>query len=135
MGKVSREVAVSEVNRWLDAKKLSDKKRESKAANIEMLVDSIEEGVLYLNEDNVFVHVLKFPIESTDGKVAFDKFEYKLRINMALLNMHLAGVKSDDADGRMVAFISALTAKPKDIVKKLDTEDNSVAQAIAVFFA
>lgn len=135
MEKVSRDVAIEEINKWLNAKKISDKKREFNKENIETLVDSIVEGSLSLKEeDNVLVQNLKFPIESSDGKPAYTQLEYKPRIKMETVHLHLQNVKGSDADGRVCAYIAALTGKPKDLIKKLDTEDYSVGTSIAIFF-
>ncbi len=134
MAKVDKEVAVAEVNTWLDYKKVNDQKRETYKDNIEALVNAVMDGNLSLKEDKTFVHALKFPIESTDGKPAFETFEYKPRLKMETIHLHLQNVKAGDADGRVCAYVAALTSKSKDIVKKLDTEDYSIAQAIAIFF-
>ena len=77
---------------------------------------------------------LKFPIEDKGGSTAFKTLEYKPRLNMASIHLHLQGVKSADADGRVCAYVAALTSKPKELIKKLDTEDYGIAQAIAIFF-
>lgn len=134
MEKVSKDVAVEEIDRWLDSKKFSDKKRESLKDSVDTLIDAIVDGTLCLDENNMLIQTLKFPIQTTDGKVAYDKFEYKPRLKMEAIHLHMQGVKSSDADGRVCAYVAALTSKPKDVVKKMDTEDYSVAQSIAVFF-
>lgn len=131
---VTREIAVAEVTKWLDAKKVNDKKREAFKDSIETIADAICDGSLSLGEGNVLIHKLKFPVETTDGKVAFDSLEYKPRLKMETIHTHLQNVKSNDADGRVCAYIAALASKPKDLIKKLDTEDYSIGQAIAIFF-
>lgn len=133
--KVNRDQATAEVTRWMDAKKMSAKKREANEANIETLVDAIVEGNLSLKDGNVLSQKLRFPIETTEGKVAYDTLDYKPRLDLHGIHIHLQGVKPTDMDSRLCAYVAALTSKPKDIIKKLDTEDYSIAQAIAVFFA
>lgn len=133
--KVAREVAESEFEKWLDFKKVKDTKRESNSKNIETLVESIMDGTLVLNHDNhEFKHNLSFPIKNSEGQVTVTELIYKPRLIMREVNKHLKGVKSDDADGRVVAYICALTGKAKGIITELDTEDNSTAQGLAVFF-
>ena len=128
---VSREVAQSEIDKWLDHKKISAKKREQQKDSIDSLVDAVVEGTLVLKEDFTLVHTLKFP---TDGESPIKTLEYKPRLKMDIVHAHLQNVKSTDADGRVAAYVAALTTKSKTIVKALDTEDYSVAQSIAVFF-
>lgn len=129
---VSIDVAIADMNRWLDAKKVSDKKREAYADNIENLTDAISEGSLILNENNEFEQKLKFPIKSESGDIETLKFKNRLTVDAVQNN--LTGVKPTDADGRITAYVSALTNLPKAVIKRMDTEDYSIGQALAIFF-
>lgn len=131
MQKVSREQAKQEVESWLDFKKIGEKKRESQEAQIESLVDAVAEGDLVLKEDKTFVQVLKFP---TQGDIPIKELEYKPRLSMMNIHSQLEGVKSSDGDGRVLAYVAALTGKAKQIIRNLDSEDYNVSQAIAIFF-
>lgn len=132
MEKVSREVAEQEVYAWLDYKKVSTKKRESYKEHTDTLVDAIVDGYLSLNKDDMsFEHTLKFP---TEGEMLLTKLTYKPRLKVQTVHLHLQNVKSNDADGRLCAYIAALTSKPKELVKHLDSEDYSIGQSIAIFF-
>lgn len=130
MEKVSREVATEEVNSWLDYKKISDKKRIAQKDQIDSLVDAVCDGTLTLKADKTFVQELKF----TEGENAILKLEFKPRLKMSVIHSHLQGVKSSDADGRIGAYIAALTNMPKSVIGTMDTEDFGVAQSIALFF-
>lgn len=132
MEKLNRESAEAEVNSWLDYKKISDKKRESYKDNIESLIDAMVEGILTLDDkEKVITQGLKFPI-GEEMKVS--ELKYRPRITVGMVQAHMAGVKATDADGRITAYVAALTSQPKELIKKLDTEDNAVAQSIAIFF-
>jgi len=131
MNKLSREQAEVEVNSWLDHKKISAKKREAQRDQIESLVCAMEEGVLILNENKVFIHELLTPIGS-EAKIT--KLEFAPRISIGSVHKHLEGVKSDSVDGRILAYVAALTSNTKDVIKKLDTEDYGICQSIAIFF-
>jgi hypothetical protein len=134
MDKVNRELATNEVNSWLDSKKIRPKKRESYSTYVETLVDAICDGVLTYNRDNhTFVHVLNFPL-SGDGEISVDKIVYKNRVNTFDVEPYLRNVKSTDSDGRLIAWICALTGRGVGIIKNLDTEDLSIGQSIAIFF-
>ena len=125
------EMAAQEVDGWLNAKKVSEEKRQQRADNIKILVSAISEGDLVLREDKVFVQKLKHEF----GKdILFSELEYKPRIHVGLIHQHLTNVKSDDPDGRLLAHIAALTGKPAMVLKKMDTEDYAIAQSIAYFF-
>lgn len=129
---VDKKTASNEVEGWLDFKKVPASKRESMKATIDNFIDAICDGILTIDATtHVVTHNLSFPI-GTDAKI--EKFEYKPRINMGTVNLHLQGVKSSDADGRLCAYVAALTSKPKAVIVQMDTEDNAIAQLIALFF-
>jgi hypothetical protein len=131
MAKVSKEVAGSEIERWLDYKKSSEAQRVSYADQIEQLSNAIESGDLVLNEDFSFTYKLKF---DTGGEEPVKELKFKPRISIGSLQKSLEGVKTSDADGRITAYIAALTGQPKGVIRALDTADYSIPQAIVVFF-
>jgi hypothetical protein len=127
--KVSPEVAQQEIEAWLDAKRISSRKREEDGYKqaIETLVDGVVAGILTIREDRTIEHALLFPL---DGFA--DKLEYKSRITVEAVNSRMKGVK--DGSGRIMATIAALTDKATAVISKLDTEDFGIAQAVAIFF-
>jgi len=131
MAAVAKDVAAKEIERWLDAKKVNERKREAYADSIETLTDAVSDGVLTVDGEHNLVQLLKFP---TEGEVPVTSLKYKPRLKVATIHLHLQGVKTSDADGRILAYIAALTGTPKEIVRSLDTEDYSIGQAIAIFF-
>lgn len=132
MTKIAKEVAEKEIKEWLDAKKVSATKREAYKDNIETLVDAIAEGYLTkAKETNVLTQTLMFEV-GEEKKINTLTFQPRLMISK--IHESMKGEKSTDADARVLAYISALTGQPKGIIKKLDTEDYSVPQAIALFF-
>ena len=132
MNAVTREIAQAEVEKWLDFKKVSTAKRESYKENVETLVTAIMEGVLVLNESTFeWEQTLKFP---TSGEAPITKLCYKPRLKIAAIHAQLQNVKTSDADGRICAYISALTGQIKPVIKDLDTEDYATGQSISIFF-
>ena len=63
-----------------------------------------------------------------------NEITYKSRLNQRMLEPHLRGVKADDGDGRVLAYLAALTSQPKGILKALDTADKRICNAIVLFF-
>lgn len=129
--KVSKEIAEKDVNRWLDHKKVSENKREAQKDHISALTDAISEGYLVLKDDCVFEMTLKHPLDSEDPLTVLN---FKPRLKTETVLRHLQGIKSSDIDGRLLAYVAALTSQSKTLIGKLDTEDQSMAQSIAVFF-
>ena len=132
MDKVSRDVAAQEIESWLDYKKINARKRESYQDQIDTLIDGVCDGALVLNADtHVLTHNLKFPLEA---EVNTSSLDYTPRVKMKAIHHNMQGVKSGDADGRVCAYIATLAGKPKELIKAMDTEDYSIAQAVAIFF-
>lgn len=130
--KVNIETATADINQWLDYKKVSDKKRENYASSINDLISSVCEGVLTFDSDNhQLIQTLNFEIgeETKIGKITFSP-----RIQIGAIQRALQGVSAANADGRILAYISALTGVSKAIIEKMDSEDYTVAQSIAIFF-
>ena len=132
--KVTRKVAELEVTKWLDHKKVKDRKRENLQDQIDIMVGAIIDGSLVLDQDCKFTHQLSFPIENAKGEVTVRSLTYKPRLSVIEINAKMKGVKPTDADARVVGYISALTGQPSAVLTSLDTEDNSLAQAFATFF-
>ncbi len=129
---MTEEVARVEIDIWLKHKKIGKAKREANQDQIDSLVSFMCDGVLTMDPDSKkFNHVLQFPIES---EIVTKDLEYVPRLKMLDIHTKLQGVKPGDADGRILAYVAALTGKAKQIIRSLDTVDYDVAQAIAIFF-
>lgn len=132
MDKVDREVALSEVNTWLEKKKIFTETKERYKDQIDMLVEAIVNGALVFKDDTYeFVHTLCFPIGEGD---AIRDLTYRPRLNDKLIAPFLKGVKMDDVDGRMNGLIAALTKQNRAIIESMDTTDKKIANAIGIFF-
>lgn len=129
--KVNADVARKDIESWLDSKKVRQSRREGRDIQIEDLIAAIQEGVLmYDDKTHVLTHTLINPPEDAPVK----EMKYKHRIRPIDVEPYLKGVSPTDADGRVRAWIQALTGQPMNVVRKLDTEDYSLAQSIALFF-
>ena len=127
--KVNPSQAQSEINAWLDSKRIRDSRREQRESQIQDLTSAIQEGLLiYNDEDHTLTHKLIFPIGEIDQVV------YKNRIHSLEVERYLKGVAANDADGRLRAWVCALTNQPVNVIRKMDTEDLSIAINIALFF-
>lgn len=132
MMKIEKEIANQEVEKWLDFKKIDSATREANQESINKLANAIADGFLVLKEDNHhFVYSLKFPIE---GDEAITSLEFKARMNMREAHGRIQNIKPNDGMGMLFGYAAALTNKPVEVIKKLDSVDNSVVQAITVFF-
>ena len=132
MTSVSREVAEAEVQAWLDKKKVFESNRENNKDSVEILVDGVCQGVLSLDQTTwKFTHKLLFPF---GDQIKVEELKYHSRLNDKMLKPYLNGVKPSDAEGRLLAYIAALTGQARAVLEELDTADKKIAMAIAIFF-
>lgn len=128
--KVTLEMAELEVNKWLDSKKISVKRREALAENIEKLVECVMTGELVLTESNEWTHNLLFPL----GDGSIKTVTYKNRLNGDEIQKKIQGLKAADSTAIVNAYICALTNEPAAAILKMDTEDLGVARSVVIFF-
>ena len=138
--KVAYEVAEKEVVNWLNFRKTGESNRldeggDGYSDSVKKLIDAVQMGTLSIDQDTFEItHNLAFSVNWDDGDIAFDELKYKPRVTVGMFQRELKGVKASDGDGRILAYISALTEKTKGELKKLDSSDGNIAQTIALFF-
>jgi microcompartment protein CcmL/EutN len=134
MSKVEKSVALQFVTDWMDKKRLRPSKRENLRGTIDELAACVEDGVLEFEESGEIVHHLIFPITDEHGNETVKQLRYKLRVNERMLEPYRKGLKAGDNDGRLNAYVCALTGSVKGVIHSLDSEDLGIAQNIALFF-
>jgi len=128
MEQVSIEVAEQDIERWLDGTKVMPSKREAAKADIEIMTEAIQDGLLVINDDLTITHKLLFPLE------AVDELTYKSRLTVEEPKSRLRQFKSDDVHGMIHAYVATLAKQPLAIIGKLDRKDYRISTAIAGFF-
>lgn len=128
---ISIEIAEGEVKKWLDYKKIGPTKQEANKDSIKAIAEAISEGVLRVTEEFEIIHTLKFPIKE---EIETNELKYKPRIAVKAVHQQMVGVKADNVDARIMAYVAVLTGKAKGVLANLDSEDYSICTSIAVFF-
>ena len=128
---VSREIAEADVQRWLEAKRIRQTKRESLKEYIESLVLEVMDGFITIDENCNLTQKLRFPIGLNEN---VKELNFETRLKVLDVNPFLQKVAQGDNDGRVLAYILAATKQPLGFIQALDTEDLGVSQSIAVFF-
>lgn len=128
---INTETATEEIEKWLNFKHISEKKRQANKENIEALVDAICEGVLIIKEDFTIVQKLFCPLEN---EMPVHNLDYKPRLKIKEVSAQMEKVRAGDALGMITSYIAALTGQPRAVIQNLETEDYGVASSIAVFF-
>jgi len=133
---VSDKIAKETIESWLNHKNVHPRKREMKdtRVNIEVITYAICDGDLILDDDFNLVQNLRNPVMDKEGKVVLNELSFKPRLLMGDVENSLMNVKSDNSIGMLAAYTSALTGVNSGLVRKIDTDDNKVAQAIVMFF-
>lgn len=132
MVKVSIDQATLDFEKWLIARKISDRKRETHKDHEEILIGAISDGLLVVNEDNTLTQTLIFPTNEGEGVKTLD---YSLRLNAGQRQNATKSIDAKDGEGRLIGYIAALTNHPLGVIKKLESgEDYDIATAIAVYF-
>jgi hypothetical protein len=126
---LSFEMATAEMEKWLDSKRVSEKRRKDLEKPIEHLISMLQSGNLSIDgESGQLTYKLLWPIEG------LTEITFKHRLTVMELQNRTKNLKGDDSDGRIRATIAALTGQSVGILGKLDTDDNRTAEAVAVFF-
>ncbi len=107
---INRETAEKEIDSWLDYKKV----------------------LSYRAEDNVLVQKIQFI--NSEAEAPVKKLEYKPRLKVFEIHEQTQNEKSTDSNSIILAYVAALTGVAKGTIKKFDTEDYNICQAIAIFF-
>jgi hypothetical protein len=128
---VNEEVSQQEITNWLDFKRVKPSSRENYKGAIDELANAITEGYLSLDENFNLTLKLIFPITN---EISTTELVFKPRVKIGEIQKAMQGTKSDDAQGMILAIVSCLTNKPKQLIKELDVEDYGICQNIALFF-
>lgn len=134
MSKVDRIQSEEEFNKWLNFKRIRSTKKKSNKDFGDQIIDAIEEGDLIIDEDYNLSYKLCVPSEDEKGTEVLSELKFKPRLKVRDLNTKLKGVKSDDGDGRIVAYVAAITDQPAGMIRNLDTSDYGICQAIVMYF-
>lgn len=131
--KVSEEIAEKDFTDWLSRNHIPHKRRELYKDHADIIKESIMSGDLVFNDDATFTLKLNSSIGSNTSPIG--ELKFNARVNRKMAMPHLSGVKADDADGRIIAYMAAATGiRSKLLLQELMPEDQRIADSIVVFF-
>jgi hypothetical protein len=130
MNQVSIEVAQSEIDGWLKFRRVNDRRKLEMESQVETLVNAVCDGALIVKEDNSLELTLIEPLGDNSKRV----LTFKPRIQVRDVQPALRSLKSGDGDGRIMAYLSALTGESMGILGLMDSSDHSICASIVVFF-
>jgi hypothetical protein len=130
--KVDIATATADIDRWLDFKKVNEKRRDDNKSSIDTLISAVMAGTLTVDGECKLHQTLLFP--KGEGATAISQLTYRPRMETREVQKYLVNVAPNDIVGRVTGYIACLTNESKGVIQVLDSEDNQVAQAIALFF-
>lgn len=135
MGVVAKEVAIDEVNKFLDRQEFNEEARKEDSAKIQIgiLVKSVEDGYVTFNDDETVTQKLQYPL--ADGDTTELKYDYRFEIGQYRTKTKGTDPYGDPV-GYTVARLSLISAKklPTAVFEKLKAQDYNRARALSVFF-
>lgn len=130
---VNYESAKADVEKWLEHKKINDRKKEEKKESIDSLISYFEDGTLALEDDCSITMKLGIPI-GNNGFLKELKFKPRLTVKDISLAKNKGAKSATDPEAFVMDRIVALTGQNRELLMNMDTVDHSVCQTIAVFF-
>jgi len=137
---MSEEVAALELERWFDFRKVKDKARNNKDEDgKDVMREKMIEGFMYglltfFPENGHLIQKLEFKIENESKSFSISELDWKPRFQKKDLTACLVGIKTKDTDGRMDAYIAAITGIDRLKLGSMDFSDYSLSQAIVSYF-
>ena len=131
MEAVSLEVAEQEVQAWIEKCRFRKRKVESNKEYVDQLIEGVIHGDLSIDEET---HDIEMELIRPVGDVRKLVFKTELKVKEIRHKLKSGNVSAGDSDGRILAYISALTNQPFSVIDDLNTEDQSLASSIAIFF-
>jgi hypothetical protein len=129
---VDNETAVIEVDRFFEALKISDLKRDQLKKMPEELALMIEYGVVVIDTENRVNYKLINPILNSEGGVELESLIFANR-RLTVGEFEKTNKASNDTE-RSRMMIGMFTKKPSNIFSKMDTEDFINLNTICTFF-
>ena len=143
--KVTREVALDDLKRFLTDRKLltktvkraerSDEDRENFESAKEIFIVCVMDGTFVITDDSPcnVIHTLTEPPRDLSGNTLFETLEYKFVPDLASLK-RLDRFGDDETNAKMQSLLSTLTKKNPQELGKISTRDNDAIAAISFFF-
>lgn len=134
MEAVSYEVAEIQVNEWLKECRFRQRKIENNKEYVDQLIEAVMNGDILIDDETKEVEMaLAFPVGENESIKSLT-FKTRLKVKEIRQRLKAGNVQAGDSDGRILAYISALTGQHFNVVSELSSEDNSLASSIAIFF-
>ena len=130
---VSKEIALQEVNKWLDHREVDEEERADDQKTVRFLAKEVANGRLIINADWTLTQKLRVPLE-IDGLPNVAELKYADRICMDKVHKRLENIRSNSGSAKIAAHVAALTNQATAVIQKMDSKDYSTAVTINLIF-
>lgn len=129
---IAKEVAIKEVNDWLDAMDYPKKAREHEdiKSYIEIISESVQCGDITFESEYVAVQKLRHPL--ANGGTT--EIKYDFRFEVGAYHEKMKGKSPSDPVDFNIAKLSLVSGQVPGVFLKLMKYDYSVASKLALFF-
>jgi len=134
--KITREVADQEVREWIESKgfRASKVEKEDFQESIDLLIDSVMDGLLVINDDNSLTYNLQYPIQDEDGNDVLKSMTFNKRLTVGFFTNKMKTSKAKTQEEKTILMISELTGEPAGLIQKVQMADFTELGVIATFF-
>ena len=127
--KMSREVALNEVEKWMDIRRVRPTKRRNQSEAIEVLADAFIDGSLVLDDETgELTFNLAFPVKSKE------KIVFKPRVKVTEVNRYAEQNRKITGQSIVMNYLCASTGLMVAEAGDIDSEDYGIVQAIVGFY-
>ena len=129
---ISEEVAMEEIQTWLDFMNFNEDEIEEKEPAIKIIKREMMEGKVILNENKEFEFTLYDPLVLRSGSVELDVIKFS---NRRFAGQRDAALDKGDGQGSKVTAMARLySGESETKINRLDRKDHKIVQAFGLLF-
>jgi len=127
MNALSKEMAITEFEKWFEYKKLPEYLREEKREDENQIVSAFMDGRLTMTEENEIKQKLLFPVNDSLEELTFQP-------RLKVVDLQKVDKATSQGVGSIVKLAEALTGEPGGLIRNLDSIDFSLTKSICAYF-
>ena len=127
MNKLSKDIALSEFEKWYEYKKLPEYLREEKRDDENQIISAFMDGRLVMTEDFELKQTLLFPVNDSLTELTFAP-------RLKVIDLQKVDKATSQGVGSIVKLAEALTGQPGGLIRNLDSIDFSLTKSICNYF-
>lgn len=134
---ITKELALDELNEWLDFHDVESEDRIKSEEGIDplkSLTSAIMAGRLIINADKTLTYTLKHPVRDNEDNIVLAEVNLKNRLTSYDAEPFLKGIKATNQIGMVDGHLFALCDAAKGLIKKMDMKEMNTLRSVVGFF-